>query len=75
MVKVNTISGVGLGVGAIELIASCHTGWTEKFSWFCNEALKRIQKKRSRRPIFVSCQGPPASGMPGIGSMALFVVG
>ena len=60
MVKVTTISGVGVGEGAIESIASCRTGWTEKCSWFYNEALKRIQKKRTSGPIFVSCQGLPA---------------
>jgi hypothetical protein len=60
MVKVTTISGVGVGEGAIEFIAACRTGRTDKFRWFYNEALKRIQKKRSCRPIFVSCQGLPA---------------
>jgi hypothetical protein len=60
MVKVTTISGVGVGEGAIEFIASCRTGWTEKFSWFYNEALKRIRMKGSRRPLSLSCQGLPA---------------
>jgi hypothetical protein len=60
MVKVTTISGVGVGEDAIEFIAACRTGRTDKFRWFYYAALKRIQKKRSGRPIFVSCQGLPA---------------